>query len=43
MIFEAKARVQEFYCGQLWDYNQDTEAKVALEKAVNDKERIGLG
>lgn len=35
--------MQEFYCGQLWDYNDDTDAKMALEKAVKDKERIGLG
>lgn len=34
---------QEFYCGQLWDYNDDLDAKVALETAIKDGNRIGLG
>lgn len=35
--------VQAFNCGQLWDYNSDTDAKIALENAIQSKERIGLG
>jgi len=33
----------EFFCGQLWDYNDDESAQVELEKAVENKSRIGLG
>ena len=39
----ASGEVLAFNCGQLWDYNSDIDAKIALEKAILNKERIGLG
>ena len=35
--------VAEFHCGKLLDYTSDSEVQTVLEKAIEDKERIGLG
>lgn len=42
-VLDVKARVKEFYCGKLWDYSSDAEAQTAIESAVQNNERIGLG
>ena len=43
MDLDVKARVREFSWGKLWDYNSDADAQSAIQVAVKNNERIGLG